>query len=190
MDKDVFEIDKLKHSAADDCTTAVSDWRKQAESALSAGRAVPKSAEDLAADAKAASDAKAAKAAADAKAASDAAAAEAAADAKAASKAADTASAGASYYQMPKGLCPVDERIATRAECRDAHDALGLPRERDWAGSNGAFPGGCSTRPPLKKFATLIFNTLEPGKARGDMTSICKKASTPSAAAAAVKKAL
>jgi len=50
MDKDVFKIEKLDHNAADDCTTAVSDWRKKADSAIAqggGGDSVPKSEWDL-----------------------------------------------------------------------------------------------------------------------------------------------
>jgi hypothetical protein len=85
------------------------------------------------------------------------------------------------YYQMKKGscCCPPEERIKSRGECLKAHVALGLKHSKLWTGSNGGIQGGCSTR--QFKYGgnhDEHFNSLEPGKARSDLTPICKKASS------------
>merc|ERR1712196_100133 len=43
-----------------------------------------------------------------------------------------------SYYMMKKGscCCPVQHRIASKADCRIAHDALGLTRKHEWTGTH------------------------------------------------------
>jgi len=82
------------------------------------------------------------------------------------------------YYMMQKGscCCPAQDRISTKDDCRSAHDALGLTRRTEWAGGTSAIPGGCSTR--QGRSHDLHWNTVEPGRARSDLTPICRAAST------------
>merc|ERR1712232_244795 len=69
--------------------------------------------------------------------------------------------------------CPTGDRISTKAECTNAHDALGLRSDLAWEGSTDSIPGGCSTR--QFRSHNLHWNSMEPGRARSDMTPICKQ---------------
>jgi len=81
------------------------------------------------------------------------------------------------YYQMKKGSagCPEADRITSHKDCEKAHDALGLHRGRQWHGNTPAIPGGCTTR--QERSHDLHWNKRANGRARGDMTPICKKSS-------------
>jgi len=78
------------------------------------------------------------------------------------------------YYMMPKGscCCPDGQRITTLTDCASAHDDLGLTRNKMWKGSLSSIPGGCSTR--QGRSHDIHFNFREPGRARSDLTPICK----------------
>jgi len=83
------------------------------------------------------------------------------------------------YYQMKKGscCCPAADRITSHKDCKKAHDALGLDRSKTWTGQHGGIPGGCSTK-HWGAGGFLHWETSgKSGKARGDLTPICKKSS-------------
>jgi len=80
------------------------------------------------------------------------------------------------FYLLPKGFCccPWAQQIQTLADCRDAHDDLGLQRNHEWTGNNGGIPAGCSTRQDQSHNLHFSSRTKDQGTWRNDMTPICK----------------